>query len=189
MKMYTFCLNEQNKKYANLYSSALITNEMIYINNMSYILYGWTNDKKVFNLFKKQRNMDIFTIIVLNLDNNKNTLFSEKYKYNEITIEVLGLTHDYKYYKKIAIIHEEYMCMKSTCDDFYIIISGLYYDYINKNIFKSKYVKILDNIKYFKMINISKKVNDGEDISIVDDLYSEYEIFLYMYSDLLNPYL
>lgn len=185
MKVYAFCFNEDvYSTYSEL--MPIYNLEDIIVNDKVYYLHAWTTSKKLYKVFKLERNMSIFTIIVFDMSDNKYRLFKNKNWSYELKNTDIAYDNRCTDYRKMVITDSEVDITNEVSDDFYIILSGMYDEYITARIFNTKYIKLLNDIKYFKLMKLSKRLDEGEHISIVESLYSQREMFMYVFSDLMK---
>ena len=58
----------------------------------------------------------------------------------------------------------------SMVDEFYIVIYDIIETYVDLNIFKKKFRNLLADINYITYIGVSVDLNNGADISIIDNM-------------------
>ena len=75
----------------------------IIVNDKVYYLHAWTTSKKLYKIFKLERNMSIFTIIVFDMSDNKYRLFKNKNSNYELKNTDIAYDNRCTDYRKMVI--------------------------------------------------------------------------------------
>lgn len=170
-------------KYEEILEVDMIDPLVVYINRKPHEIniYAWTNSKKIMKDFILYRKSEMFDYIEYDMDEE------DIKEYSELKIMDTFLDDDIYH---IPVTLKESMNVFNMIDEFYLIMYDMIDNYMNTNIFKKKFMKLLDNINYTRYMRISKKLNDGANMSIFDDIVqnelSQFKLFKFMYFDTLK---
>lgn len=144
-------------------------------------MYAWTLSKKKVKQFLLYRKPEMFGYIEYGLSD------ADLVKYKELEILNSYMLDDIYH---IPITAKESMNVFSMVDEFYIVIYDIIETYVDINIFKKKFRNLLAGINYIKYIGVSVDLNNGADISIIDNIVrdelSQFKLFKFIYFDTLR---
>jgi len=136
------------------------------------VLYAWTTDKSIRDRFMKERDMTKFKYVKEKLSGKKEvSLFKDTY--HKFYLNVFGLytkspiTSNKTRASVLGTVEEENRTI-IDCDK--IVFNELKDKLIDSKILKSKYIKALDTLLYYKFYIYFKRQNENE----MDDWYSAY---------------